>query len=220
MRQKEACSLPELPEHNQFLTITGVSACGKDYLLKQATDRTLISPQVSLISLGEELFRELQLAHPELNTRDDIKRLLTQEQVKAGVHQLCDKLIAAQPAVLNTHVVYRQGDSLTFNPDVERRLNPTGYVYVWADPEQISQWRAADPRRNRPVETVDEIALHQELAIEITRTIATFNGADMTTIYNRADNLDQNVETLSQAINQLSIPYMTNGRDCGIPNRL
>jgi len=206
MRQIEEFGENTHQDHNKLITITGVSGCGKDFLISQMKNVGILPDSVPIISMGAELFSTLQDIYPHLQSRDDIKRLLSHEEVRAGVSRLCDRIINQQPAILNTHVVYRQADSLTFNPDVERHLNPASYVYVWSDPKNIASWRHSDKTRSRPDESIDDIALHQELAMKITRTIATFNGSSITIIWNREDNICDNIDALHEQLECLQMP--------------
>ena len=193
----------EHENHSRYTIMTGVSGCGKDFLIAKMKEFDLMPPSISSISFGEELFTLLKTNNPAIQSRDDIKRMLSQDQVRAGVLALCDRLMTSQPAIINTHVVYRQQDSLAFNPDILRRLNPTNFVYVWSDPEQIRQWRQADMSRNRPNEDADDIDLHQCVAMETTRIFAEYCGSGMRTIWNREDNVLDNIDRIQDSLRQL-----------------
>lgn len=145
----------------------------------------------------------MSVIHPQIQTRDDIRTLLSQDEVRNGILDVVDRLIQAQPAILNTHVVYKQQESYTVNPDVDKRIHPAGYVYVWSEPDQIAQWRIRTTPRARPLESVDEIVLHQELGLEIVSVLARYTGASLKTIWNRVDNVTENLETIEQRIRDL-----------------
>lgn len=182
---------------------TGVSGCGKDYLLGKLRDHGLLPSGLQVLNFGSELFEQLSTTHRYVRTRDDMRTLLSQEEVRAGALSLVDRIKAMQPVVLNTHVVHRQNDSLITNPDIDRRLRPLSYLYVWADPEEIIQWRAADTSRTRPHETLDQIALHQKIACETTATMANHFGARFTVLHNRDDRTTQNLVVMKQLIDEL-----------------
>jgi adenylate kinase len=113
------------------------------------------------------------------------------------------KLLAAQPALVNTHVVYRQGYSLVTNPDVEEELQASHYLYVEGEPTQIAEWRARDTTRVRPPETAAQIGLHQEIALGVVHAIAQHVGAEMITINNHPDYIDANLATMHEALEAL-----------------
>jgi adenylate kinase len=205
MSFKERYLPKESEDLNRIMIATGVSGCGKDYLLGQMSDQGVLPSDLQVVNFGTELFEQLRNMYPQIRSRDDMRTLLTQAEVRLGVFSLVDRLIATQPAVLNTHVVYRQNESLAMNPDFERRLRPGHYLYVWTDPEQISQWRAMDTSRVRPPESVDEIALHQDIAYEVVSTMAGHFGASFTAVWNRDDNVGQNIGVMQQRIEELQI---------------
>ena len=129
--------------------------------------------------------------------------MLTQEQVEAESSGVIGRLIEAQPALINTHVVYRQGDTLAINPDVEEDLQASHYVYVKAEPAQIVDWRNRDASRTRPPETAAQIGLHQEIALGVIHAIAQHVGAEMITINNHPDFVDTNLATMHEALETL-----------------
>jgi adenylate kinase len=111
--------------------------------------------------------------------------------------------IAAQPALVNTHVVYRQGDTLAINPDVEEEMQASHYVYVKAEPAQIVGWRNRDTSRTRPPETASQIGLHQEIALGVIHAIAQHVGAELITINNHPDDIGTNLATMHEALEAL-----------------
>lgn len=203
MRYIERYRPKEGEGHNKILIVTGVSGSGKDFLLSEAVRQGRIVPTVRTFSFGQELFDYLKMIHLQIQTRDDIRTLLSQDEVRNSILSVIDRLIQAQPEILNTHVVYRQQESYTVNPDIDKRIHPAGYVYVWSEPDQIVQWRIQATTRIRPIESVDEIALHQDLGLEIVSVLARYTGASLKTIWNRADNLTENLETIEQQIRDL-----------------
>jgi adenylate kinase len=189
--------------NNRIVVLTGVSGSGKDYLTSRASEHSLIPERVHPFSFGQELFKIAQEHYPIVQTRDDLKTKLTQEEVRGEISAVVSKLIRVQPALLNTHVVYRQGESLVSNPDIEEELLASHYVYVRAEPAQISEWREQDKSRNRPAETVNQIGLHQEIALGVVAAIARHVGAEMITINNTQGHVTQNLSTIHEALNSL-----------------
>jgi adenylate kinase len=107
-----------------------------------------------------------------------------------------NKLLAVQPVLLNTHVVYQQESSLVVNPDVEEELQASHYLYIRAEPEQVARWREQDVSRSRSFETPQQIVLHQEIALGVVRAIASSVGAEMITLDNHSDNTPANLATI------------------------
>ncbi|MFL5658312.1 MAG: AAA family ATPase [Ktedonobacteraceae bacterium] len=190
--------------HNSILVVTGIPGSGKNLLLAQLALQLGIASRIKIVQFGERLFTHLLARYPYLNTRDDINSILSQAEVKQGVIDLISWLIQNQPLILNTHVVYRQNNILTYNPDVEAQLNAKGYVFIWADPLQILKWRISDMTRVRSSETEADIALYQDTALQIVTTLAQRQGSGLTTVWNRSDNIQSNVTTLLNLARRLT----------------
>lgn len=191
--------------HNKILIVTGLPGSGKDHLLAEANRLSMIEPSIRTFSFGEELFNYLKTTHPNIQTKDDIRILLTQDEVRQGVMSVINRLVQAQPAILSTHVVYSQRKSLIANPDVDKRMHPHGYLFVWSEPEQIAAWRAQDTGRVRPPESANDIALHQDIALEVVSVVARHTGASLKTLWNRFDNVADNLSIIQERAREISL---------------
>jgi len=109
---------------------------------------------------------------------------------------LLDEVIERQPIVLNSHTVYRQDSSLAVNPVSERRLNPSHYLFVSADPEDVVEWRAADKTRQRPVESVQDIEFHQTIALGVVRAITEVMDSRLLVVHNTVVTTDTNAQEI------------------------
>jgi adenylate kinase len=205
MRYVERYRPKEGEDHNKILVVTGVPGSGKDYLLGEAGKQEMLPSSVKSISFSTELFIYLKSVFPQIQTRDDIRTLLSQDEVREGVLGVIGRIIQAQPVTLNTHVVYRQRESLISNPDIDKKMKPHGYLFVWSEPDQIATWRAQDTSRERPVESVEDIALHQDVALETVSAFARHTGASLKTIWNRSDNVTANLATLQERVRELTL---------------
>jgi len=189
--------------HNRILMLTGVSGSGKDFLLSEARRQGILPNRVKTFNFGEELFNHLKRVYPILQTRDDIRIALTDEQVRKGVLSIIDGVIDNQPVIVNTHVINKQRGAIAANPDIDKKIHPAGYLFVWSEPGQIANWRTEDTSRVREVETVDEIASHQNLALEFVTLLARHTNASLLTIWNRTDNLASNLTKLQEIARRL-----------------
>lgn len=84
-------------------------------------------------------------------------------------------------------------------------MHPHGYLFVWSEPDQIATWRAQDTERVRPPESIDDIALHQDIALEVVSVIARHTGASFKTIWNRTDNTINNLAVIYERTRQLTL---------------
>lgn len=187
---------------NRLVVITGVSASGKNYLLERLTTQGITSDSIKVVNFGEELLNYLLGGHLDVHSRDDIKKL-PQEIITASILAVTSKLVEAQPAVINTHIVYRQNGSITTTPDVDLRLKPITYMYIAAPPDEIVERRATDTKRKRTLETVEQINLHQNISIEVVGALANHIGSRLVTICNREDNVQENLLKIDEVIEEL-----------------
>jgi adenylate kinase len=189
--------------HNRILMLTGISGSGKDFLLSQAGRQSILPNEVKTFNFGDELFNHLKNVYHTLRTRDDIRTELTDEQVRKGILSIVDGVIDSQPIIVNTHVVNKHRGTFAANPDIDKRIRPVGYIFVWSEPGQIATWRKGDTGRARVEETVDEIALHQNLTLDFVTQIASYTRASLVTMWNRTDNLANNLTKLQEIAREL-----------------
>lgn len=161
---------------NRIITITGLSGSGKDYLVSAAQKicPDLIGQQISIFNFGSELLKSLAAQAPDMpvHNRDMLKQL-QQEAIDPAVQLTLQRLLMNQPALYLTHVVHRQRDKLVISPDNERLVNSMEYVFVHTEPGQIFDWRQQEmAKRQRQQESLDEIAMHQNIAQAATHALA------------------------------------------------
>lgn len=197
----------EAKTHNNLVLVTGVSGSGKDYLLSKLADTDpKIGTEISVVNFGELLFSRISPAVPDstlVNSRDDLNRAIPQDTVRILIESVIDEVIARQPAIINTHLVYRQNGSLQINPGIARRMAVKDYVYVYSDPNLISNRRANDAREREQEDPLD-IGIHQQIALASTRILAGALGAGFLVLENRMDNTPRNVAKLQQVVSHLT----------------
>ena len=204
MTSKEIQPLTEESEKRRIALLTGIPASGKNFLLGNLKDiDPRIGTSIAVFNFGELMFQKLQQIKPVqaggLASRDELATKLDQTQVKELIHTVLGEIIAAQPAVMASHVAYKQNGSIQINPDIDKYLQMSRYIYVWSDPEEIYQ-RRLDSGRKREIESVDDIYIHQQIAYNATRTIARTLGAGFVLINNRTDNTINNLDILQDVI--------------------
>lgn len=114
------------------------------------------------------------------------------------------QLLGVQPAVQVTHVVVNQQGKLVVNPKSEKITFAKAYIYVWSDPALISSWRLADlSRRNRKIESIDDISFHQEIALAATTILSRRLSAGMFVVYNTYQDVNENINQLNEIVKEL-----------------
>lgn len=179
----------------------------KDGRIQKGTSNPEVVGHIRILNFGDLLFERLNrkigsLKGEGLQSKDDIRRALTQEEIKESIMEVTEEILESQPGIVNSHVAYLQRGSIQINPDVEKRIGAQTYFFVWADPEKITHWRNSE-KRAREEQSVKEILIHQEIALEATFIIASHLGAGFITLYNRNDSLSKNVAKLLTEAEQL-----------------
>ncbi|MEX2209530.1 MAG: AAA family ATPase [Patescibacteria group bacterium] len=193
---------PENPsnpdERNPLMVVTGVSGSGKDYLIEAFRDQSKLS--VEVVNFGQELFERAQALRPSLSDRDRISQEIPQSELYRIIEELACDIRSRGPAVLNTHVLYRQGESLVINPKIEQQISANVYAFIEADPEQIADWRACDTTRDRDPEDSTTIGLHQDIARAATAYLAEYVGARFVRINNTPETFSRNWRLLEENV--------------------
>lgn len=188
--------LPQNPEikHNSVLVVTGVSGSGKNFLINQAINSDLqIKKGINVVGVGEFITSKFgKLLN--VTSRDELK-FLPQADLLRVTLELIDEILELEPVIANTHIVNKQQGSLAVNPEVNRKINPEGYIHVWADPDQIKHWRDNDTRL-RTAESVEDIELHQDISATVVYEIAKHLGSSMINVYNYPENTQKNVDNI------------------------
>lgn len=196
-------------ENNNLMIVTGVPGSGKDYLLSElARIDSRIGSKIEIVNFGSLLFSRLHQMDPENNavtSRDDLSKAVSQDVIKLLINSVIAEVISQQPAIINSHIAYIQHGSIQINLDVVRRLAVNNFVYVWSDPTLIAGWREKDQSRLRNPEDETNISLHQQIAFESTRIIAEVLGAGFRSLYNRTDNLVENISNLQEVIEDIDV---------------
>lgn len=193
-----------MKNHNRIGIVTGISGCGKDFLLEQSRLSGFFPDALPVLPFGETLTRRLkqESAMRAQDSRDGLK-ILSPDVISRFTGILLDEVIERQPIVLNSHTVYRQGSNLAANPISEQRLNPSHYLFVSADPEDVVDWRAADTTRQRPAETAQEIELHQAISLGVVRAITEVMDSRLLVVHNRVESTNANAREIGEFLSSL-----------------
>lgn len=173
---------------NRIVTVTGVSGSGKDYLVNKTRELEpeLLGGKISIFNFGSELLASVQqsLVNTDSATQDILKDIPLAD-LDVHIQRTLDRLLAYQPCLQMTHIVFKQRGSYVMNPNSEIRTNALEYIFIESDPKQISQWRLENQdSRKREQEPIEDIELHQTIARLGTYAMATRLGAGMVVINN------------------------------------
>ncbi len=147
------------------VAVVGISGVGKTTLIRSLSDRLSFQHLSAGSLIGEEKARLAQmLDHDDLRLADigDNQRLLIE-----GFRR--QRNPSTLLVILDGHTVIDTLKGLEPIPAwVFAELHVQMFVFLRADPAQILKRRTSDKLRKRPVISVDEVARHQDFALEVT----------------------------------------------------
>jgi len=110
---------------NNLLIVTGISGSGKDFLLSEVVNNNPeLTSKISIYSFGQELFKVLKEkgVNGDLQNRDQLKELGDQKLMQLAITQTVNYILTTLPAIINTHIAYKQNNSIQINPNIDRLL--------------------------------------------------------------------------------------------------
>jgi adenylate kinase len=150
------------------VVITAVKGAGKttvtEYLKKKMSN-------VAIFNYGDYFQKVLEEKFPEFKgtSRDLWDKTLSKDQqrlVQVKAAELIKRgMEGVEHSLIDVNLVLRREDGYLpgLPRDVLELLNPDVIVVMEVDPEIIQERRRMDPKRQREVETIDEIEKEQEL---------------------------------------------------------
>jgi adenylate kinase len=152
------------------VTVFGLSGVGKSWMIS----RYAAAANVAHIQ-ASQLMRDAKAAL--------VGGTVTSENLRRGpvldnqslLTNAFAKILAdeARPIIFDGHCLIDAGENIIEIPvDVTRQLQPSGVVLVYAPPDEIVTRRERDASRERPVRTVDALAMQQDRCVAICRDYA------------------------------------------------
>lgn len=192
---------------NRLITVTGVSGCGKDYLVSMAQQMSpdIVGSKVAVFNFGSELLATLSAQSPDISAPSrDILKYLPQESIDPAIQITLQRLLASQPALYLSHIVHRQRDKLVISPENDRLVNSLEYIFVHSDPALIHAWRQQEQgHRQRELQAIDDIALHQNVAQMATYALAMSLGSGFVLLHNRPSDTAEAASVLLEESSKL-----------------
>lgn len=183
-------------DKNRIIIVTGMTAVGKDFLI----DRVVENLQVNKTAWGDMLSDELGV------NKDIMMDTVAPEIILDGQFAVCHEVLQMQPVVAVCHVVKPENGQYVYNLEIEKMLNPLGYIFIAAPPELIAQrvhMRNLEGNRKSPETPIDEIERVQDIKLKAIKELASLQNSEMLIVNNVAEELDANVHKLSKLIRTL-----------------
>lgn len=180
------------------VVITGIPGVGKSTITKLALQRTRAKFRV--VNFGDIMFEEAVKAKL-VTHRDEMRRLSlkVQRELQLKAAQRILEISREEPVLLDTHATIKTplGYMLGFPKEVIEVINPKFIVIIEALPSEILGRRLRDLKRDRDVETEEQIQRHQDLNRAAAISYAMHSNALIKIIENHED------KGLEEAVNEL-----------------
>ena len=178
--------------------ITGIPGVGKSTITRIALKRTRV--KFRLVNFGDLMFEEAVKAGL-VKHRDEMRKLepRTQKELQLKAAQRIVEIARKEPVLLDTHATIKTpvGYLLGFPREVIEVINPNFIVIIEATPSEILGRRLRDLKRDRDVETEEQIERHQDLNRAAAISYAMHSNALVKIIENHED------KGLEEAVNEL-----------------
>jgi len=178
--------------------ITGIPGVGKSTITRLALKKTRAG--FRLVNFGDLMFEEAVKAGL-VEHRDEMRRLdhKLQKELQIKVAKRIVEMAETEPILIDTHATIRTpvGYLLGFPREVIEVINPNFIVIIEATPSEILGRRLRDLKRDRDVETEEQIERHQDLNRAAAVSYAMHSNALIKIIENHED------KGLEEAVNEL-----------------
>ncbi|HDZ35654.1 MAG TPA: adenylate kinase [Thermococcus sp.] len=178
--------------------ITGIPGVGKSTITKLALKKS--RAKFRLVNFGDLMFDEAVRAGL-VKHRDEMRKLNpdVQKELQMKAARKIVEMSQHEPVLIDTHATIRTpvGYLLGFPREVIEVINPNFIVIIEAAPSEILGRRLRDLKRDRDVETEEQIQRHQDLNRAAAVSYAMHSNALIKIIENHED------KGLQEAVNEL-----------------
>jgi adenylate kinase len=183
--------------------ITGIPGVGKSTITKLALKQVRV--KFRLLNFGDLMFEEAVKAGL-VSHRDEMRKLNPdlQRRLQMKVAEKIVEISQEEPVLIDTHATIRTpvGYLLGFPREVIEVINPNFIVIIEATPSEILGRRLRDLKRDRDVETEEQIQRHQDLNRAAAVSYAMHSNALIKVIENHEDKgLEEAVYELVEVLN-------------------
>ncbi|QDA30785.1 adenylate kinase [Thermococcus indicus] len=178
--------------------ITGIPGVGKSTITKLALKKS--RAKFRLVNFGDLMFDEAFRAGL-VRHRDEMRKLdpNVQKELQMKAARRIVEMSQREPVLIDTHATIRTpvGYLLGFPREVIEVINPNFIVIIEAAPSEILGRRLRDLKRDRDVETEEQIQRHQDLNRAAAVSYAMHSNALIKIIENHED------KGLQEAVHEL-----------------
>ena len=184
----------------KLVVLTGIPGSGSTTLLNKALE------EVDYVHLNYgDIMTEIAIKDELVSHRDELRKLPaeTQKDIQAKAaaeikaRSESDNVIVDTHCTINTPAGFLPGLPIW----VLEQLQPDQFILVEANPDEIIYRRLNDDTRERDLQKVKEIDLHQQMNRATSMAYATLTGATVRIVENHDNHLDSNIKKLIDILN-------------------
>ena len=180
------------------IMITGIPGVGKSTITRLALKKS--RAKFRLVNFGDLMFDEA-VRSGLVKHRDEMRKLdpNVQKELQMKAARRIVEMSQREPVLIDTHATIRTpvGYLLGFPREVIEVINPNFIVIIEANPSEILGRRLRDLKRDRDVETEEQIQRHQDLNRAAAVSYAMHSNALIKIIENHED------KGLEEAVHEL-----------------
>ena len=179
----------------KLVVLTGIPGSGSTTLLGKALEE---GDYVHL-NYGD-IMTEIAIQEKIVNDRDALRKLPaeTQKEIQAKAAKEIKARSEKDNVIVDTHCTINT--PMGFLPGlpiwVLEELQPNQFILIEANPDEIIYRRLNDDTRERDIQKVKEIDLHQQMNRATSMAYATLTGATVKIVENHDNHLDSSVRKL------------------------
>lgn len=183
----------------KLVVLTGIPGSGSTTLLNKALE------EVDYLHLNYgDIMTEIAIEESIVDDRDALRKLPaeTQKTIQKKAAKRIKEKSQSENVIVDTHCTISTPKG--FLPGlpiwVLEELQPTGFVMIEANPDEIIYRRLSDETRTRDIEKAKDIELHQEMNRAASMAYATLTGATVGIIENHDNHLPVAVSKLVEIL--------------------
>lgn len=183
----------------KLVVLTGIPGSGSTTLLNKALE------EVDYLHLNYgDIMTEIAIEEKIVDDRDALRKLPaeTQKIIQKKAAKRIKEKSESENVIVDTHCTISTPDG--FLPGlpiwVLEELQPSNFILVEANPDEIIYRRLSDETRSRDVEKAKNIKLHQEMNRAASMAYATLTGATVKIIENHDNHLPGTVAKMVELL--------------------
>jgi adenylate kinase len=185
-----------------MLVFMGLAGAGKSTVLNKFLE---VRKDVKKINYGD-LAVEVAINKKLVTDRDKINSLTSFQHKKLQedvVKQLKEK--DSPKTILDTHAILRHnpGYIAGITPELMKKINIEGFVFIDASPDEILLRRKSDPTRTRSMLTKEQIDEDRMLSKALICGYVSITGVPFYFVHNKQGNLDNAVDEIRKIVEDL-----------------